>query len=155
MTDLLSSAHQVAEVSPETRVDGEADGREKTAGSRPDQTADQTADQPAQPLASLIVSGASGDRSWVTESLCAGKTHLFFAPPGERRTRRNKREALAMSYCNQCTVADECRSWARENRESGFWGGENEEQRAAAGFAPRSPNRRAVADAAREARKSA
>ncbi len=93
--------------------------------------------------------------SWVGEALCGGKTHLFFAPPGERRTRRTKREALAMSYCLQCPVMDQCRSWARENRESGFWGGENEEQRAAAGFAPKSPNRRAVADAARIARKSA
>jgi WhiB family redox-sensing transcriptional regulator len=28
----------------------------------------------------------------------------------------------------------ECREWARENREYGFWGGESEEERAAAGF---------------------
>jgi WhiB family redox-sensing transcriptional regulator len=27
-----------------------------------------------------------------------------------------------------------CRGWARENREYGFWGGESEEERAAAGF---------------------
>ena len=27
-----------------------------------------------------------------------------------------------------------CRDWAREQREYGFWGGESEEERAAAGF---------------------
>ena len=27
-----------------------------------------------------------------------------------------------------------CRQWARENREYGFWGGESEEERAAAGY---------------------
>ena len=27
-----------------------------------------------------------------------------------------------------------CRDWAREHREYGFWGGESEEERAAAGF---------------------
>ena len=103
-----------------------------------------------------LLAGSGPDRStWIGEALCGGKTHLFFAPPGERRTRRTKREALAKSYCLQCPVMAECRSSARENRESGFWGGENEEQRAAAGFAPKSPNRRAVADAARTARKTA
>lgn len=103
-----------------------------------------------------LLSKADSSRStWVDQALCGDKTHLFFAPPGERRTRRTKREALAMSYCMQCPVKQECRAWARENRESGFWGGENEEQRAAAGFAPKSPNRRAVAEAARVARKSA
>ena len=101
-------------------------------------------------LRALLDAGAN--RNWTAEALCTGKTHLFFAPPGERMTRRTKREALANAYCEQCSVSTECRTWARENRESGFWGGENEEQRAAAGFAPRSPNRRAVAIAARAAR---
>jgi len=31
-------------------------------------------------------------------------------------------------------VIGACREWAREHREYGFWGGESEEQRAAAGF---------------------
>ncbi len=107
---------------------------------------------------STVVLHGSADATrsdWTNEALCVGKTHLFFAPPGERRTRRTKREALALSYCLQCPAMEQCRTWARENRESGFWGGENEESRAAAGFAPKSPNRRAVADAARIARKSA
>jgi hypothetical protein len=38
---------------------------------------------------------------------------------------------------------------ARANRENGFWGGENEEERAAAGHSPRSISRRAVQEAAR------
>jgi WhiB family redox-sensing transcriptional regulator len=31
-------------------------------------------------------------------------------------------------------VLEQCRDWAREQREYGFWGGESEEERAAAGF---------------------
>ena len=47
---------------------------------------------------------AAGSREWAGQGLCAGKADLFFAPPGERRTRRNKREQLARSYCENCTV---------------------------------------------------
>lgn len=36
--------------------------------------------------------------------------------------------------CNQCSVLAECRDFARKNREYGFWGGESEEERAAAGY---------------------
>ncbi len=97
----------------------------------------------------------SGTREWANQGLCAGKSHLFFAPPGERRTRRAKREALARSYCDNCQVLLACRSWARENREHGFWGGESEEQRAALGYPPRSPSRRAVAELGRSAARAA
>lgn len=90
-------------------------------------------------------------REWAAQGLCVGKPELFFAPPGERRTRRAKREALAKSYCDNCQVLLACRGWARENREHGFWGGENEEQRAALGYPPRSPSRRAVAEVGRAA----
>ena len=31
-------------------------------------------------------------QAWTADALCAEKAHLFFAPPGERRTRRAKRE---------------------------------------------------------------
>ena len=93
----------------------------------------------------------SGSREWAQDGLCSGKSELFFAPPGERRTRRTKREALARSYCDNCQVLLACRSWARENREHGFWGGESEEQRARLGYPPRSPSRRAVAELGREA----
>ena len=34
----------------------------------------------------------------------------------------------------ECKVLDTCREFARENHEYGFWGGESEEDRAAAGF---------------------
>ena len=84
--------------------------------------------------------------------MCKGKTEIFFAAPGERDGRRKRREALARAYCACCTVAEECREAGRMGREHGLWGGENDEERAAAGFGPRSPHRRAVAAAAREAR---
>ncbi|MFT7473739.1 MAG: WhiB family redox-sensing transcriptional regulator [Verrucomicrobiales bacterium] len=93
----------------------------------------------------------AGTLEWSAQRLCAGRSELFFAPPGERRTRRNKREALARSYCQNCHALPACRSWARENREHGFWGGENEEQRAMMGYPPRSPSRRVVAEMGRTA----
>ena len=96
----------------------------------------------------------SGSREWAADGLCLSKSELFFAPPGERRTRRTKREALAKSYCDNCQVLLACRSWARENREHGFWGGESEEQRAMLGYPPRSPSRRAVAEMGRDAARS-
>jgi len=92
-----------------------------------------------------------GDLSWMDDALCEGKGELFFAPPGERRVRREKREALARSYCENCRVVLPCRRWARVNREHGFWGGESEEQRAALGYPPRSPSRRAIAELGRAA----
>lgn len=92
------------------------------------------------------------DNTWKERALCKGKTDIFFGPPGERPSKRRKRETLARSYCNVCTVAVVCRESGRELRENGVWGGENEEQRAYAGFAPRATERRSVARAAREAR---
>jgi len=89
---------------------------------------------------------------WTEHAMCVGKTELFFARPGEREGRRNRREAMARSYCACCTVAATCKLAGRLGREHGVWGGENDEERAAAGFSPRSPHRRAVAAAAREAR---
>lgn len=93
-----------------------------------------------------------GKPAWHEAAMCKGKTEIFFAAPGERDGRRKRREALARAYCACCTVAEECREAGRMGREHGLWGGENDEERAAAGFGPRSPHRRAVAAAAREAR---
>jgi hypothetical protein len=31
--------------------------------------------------------------------------------------------------CGGCAVIDECRDYARRNREQGYWGGENDEER--------------------------
>ncbi len=44
------------------------------------------------------------------------------------------RESKARAICTECPVLEPCRDWAREQREYGFWGGESEEERAAAGF---------------------
>lgn len=93
--------------------------------------------------------------SWHDFALCKGKTDIFFGPPGERPSKRRKRETLARAYCNVCVVAETCREAGREGRENGLWGSENEEQRAAAGFAPKATERRSVARAAREARQDA
>lgn len=98
----------------------------------------------------LAAAADRGDESWTEEARCVDKTHLFFAPPGERLGRRNRREAKARSYCNVCPVVDECRNFGRVNRENGIWGGENDEERALAGFAPRNIFRRGVAAARRQ-----
>lgn len=87
------------------------------------------------------------DVSWQDLAMCKGVTHVFFGPQAERPERRVEREALALSYCLACPVILPCRRNARLNREHGFWGGENDEQRAAAGYAPRSPSRRSVIEA--------
>lgn len=86
---------------------------------------------------------------WKDDVVCRGKTHLFFGPPGERPSRRRRREEIAASYCAVCPVVDECRGDARVHHECGFWGGESEEERARAGYPPRSIERRSVAAAAR------
>ncbi|MGH8993357.1 MAG: WhiB family transcriptional regulator [Acidimicrobiia bacterium] len=70
----------------------------------------------------------------MADGVCVGNTAVFFAPPGERPEAREVREARARSICQSCPVLRPCRSWAREHREYGFWGGESEEERAAAGF---------------------
>jgi WhiB family redox-sensing transcriptional regulator len=87
--------------------------------------------------------------SWMDEAACKGRTSLFFGIAGERPERRARREASARRVCAGCPVLGACRADARENRENGFWGGESEEERAAAGYPPRSISRRAVQDAAR------
>ena len=60
---------------------------------------------------------------------CKGQTHHFFAPHGEQAEAREAREAVARTICGTCEVLLECRDYARRNREQGFWGGENDEER--------------------------
>ena len=84
------------------------------------------------------------DRWWSGHAKCKGKTHLFVAPAGERPEARARREDLARKYGAVCPVQAPCREEARLNHEAGLWGGENEEQRAEAGFAPRAITRRSV-----------
>jgi WhiB family redox-sensing transcriptional regulator len=94
------------------------------------------------------------DASWTDQAICKGLTHVFFGPAAERPERRAEREAIAGSYCMACPVVLPCRRTARLNREHGFWGGEIDVDWAGAGYAPRSPSRRAVIlarDAARRA----
>lgn len=72
--------------------------------------------------------------AWMVDAACVGQTGLFFPPPGERPEAREIREGKARALCAGCVVLSECREYARESREYGFWGGESEEERAAAGF---------------------
>src|SRR5215831_17568243 len=76
----------------------------------------------------------TGPLTWTGEAACQGQTRLFFAPAGERPEARAVREAAARGVCAACPALMECRDWARDHREYGFWGGESEEERAAAGF---------------------
>jgi WhiB family redox-sensing transcriptional regulator len=99
---------------------------------------DQPADTPRIP----------GREPWMADALCHGRTQLFFGIAGERPERRVRREARARKLCHTCPVLPECRSMARANGENGFWGGETEEERAAAGHPPISISRRSVQEAA-------
>ncbi len=88
------------------------------------------------------------EQDWLERAACKGKTTLFFGIAGERPERRVRREAAARKICATCPALLQCRAVARANRENGFWGGESEEERAAAGYPPRSISRRAVQEAA-------
>ena len=85
----------------------------------------------AEAVSSLIF---TGPLTWTVEAACEGQTRLFFAPAGERPEARVVRESSARTVCQACPALVQCRDWAREHREYGFWGGESEEERAAAGF---------------------
>ncbi|HUW03545.1 MAG TPA: WhiB family transcriptional regulator [Acidimicrobiales bacterium] len=95
---------------------------------------------------------ANLDSSWTEHANCKGHVELFFSPAGEQPRQRQRREVQAAQLCLGCPVLDDCRSWAREHRESGFWAGETEEDRALAGYAPRATVRRSVARAAKAGR---
>ena len=71
---------------------------------------------------------------WTTKAACRGLTSLFFPPSAERPQARERREALARTVCDSCLVESSCRSYARSNHEYGFWGGESEDERHAAGY---------------------
>ncbi|HAP77307.1 MAG TPA: WhiB family transcriptional regulator [Acidimicrobiaceae bacterium] len=74
------------------------------------------------------------DDRWMASAACKGLTHLFFPPPAERPQARDRRESMAKAVCSSCTVNSTCREFARTNHEYGFWGGESEDERHAAGF---------------------
>jgi Transcription factor WhiB len=79
------------------------------------------------------------DLSWMSSAQCSGHGDLFFSPHFERPTAREIREKAANVYCEHCQVRDECRQFARLNQEYGFWGGENEAERVAAGYSLNAP----------------
>ena len=73
-------------------------------------------------------------QNWMARAACAGRPHLFFPPLAERPQARARREAKAAELCTVCVVRVQCRDYARDQREFGYWGGENEEERTRAGF---------------------
>lgn len=80
-------------------------------------------------------SGPEGiDDAWMDEACCKGLTRLFFPVPAERPQARARREAAARATCLTCPVIVTCRDFARSSHSYGFWGGETEEQRHAAGY---------------------
>ena len=76
---------------------------------------------------------------WMDHAVCKGRTHLFFPPKAERPQARVRREAQARKLCGSCPVQTQCQSFARDNREYGYWGGESEEERHLAGFTVAAP----------------
>ena len=99
-----------------------------------------------------------GSTAWMNDPACSGRGDLFFAPFAERPEARVRRETAAERICNSCVSLSECRDYARKNRELGFWGGESESERAAAGFAPTTPiigRNRVAEQRARDAMRSA
>lgn len=82
----------------------------------------------------VVVHRTITDDRWMNAAACKGLTHLFFPPPAERPQARDRREATAKAVCGSCAVNATCREFARTNHEYGFWGGESEDERHAAGF---------------------
>ena len=76
---------------------------------------------------------------WMDEAACKGRTPLFFPPKAERPQARERREAKARRLCMSCPVIDQCRTYARENHEYGYWAGESEEQRHLLGYTVSAP----------------
>ena len=76
---------------------------------------------------------------WREYAMCKGRLELFFAKKAERPQARERREARARQLCTVCPVQVACRTWARDNHEYGFWGGENEEDRHLLGFTVSAP----------------
>jgi WhiB family redox-sensing transcriptional regulator len=86
-----------------------------------------------------IGGAAPKDPDWRDQAACRGQLKLFFPPKAERPQARTRREAKAKRLCDTCPVFLECRTWARENREYGYWAGESEEDRYFLGFGVSAP----------------
>jgi len=90
----------------------------------------------AYPSASEVI---GTDSNWRDRANCKGSTTLFFAKKAERPQARARREAKAQRLCDECTVQVECRNFARDQREYGFWAGESEEDRHLLGYTVSAP----------------
>lgn len=77
----------------------------------------------------LYISRRLTNQDWMSQVACTGQTQHFFPPHGEQADARERREAIARTICQACEVRIDCRDYAREHREQGFWGGENDDQR--------------------------
>ena len=86
------------------------------------------------PAIEALTARLATDDRWMHAAACRGLTHLFFPPPAERPQARDRRESTAQRLCGSCTVAPTCRQFARDHHEYGFWGGEGEDERHAAGY---------------------
>jgi len=76
---------------------------------------------------------------WSHLANCKGYARLFFGKRAERPQARVRREGKAHALCQLCKVQSNCRAFARNNHEYGYWGDENEESRHDAGFILSSP----------------
>lgn len=83
---------------------------------------------------------------WRKQAACRGEdTDLFFGFPSEPWDITLAREQdTKAEYCDRCPVRAECRDAARQGREYGLWGGENEVDRALVGREPVKSHNRAV-----------
>lgn len=87
----------------------------------------------------LVVAPTPTPADWRTLAACRGRIHLFFPRRAERPQARERRETKARRLCCSCPVIEECRSFARENHEYGFWAGESEEERHLLGYTVSAP----------------
>jgi WhiB family redox-sensing transcriptional regulator len=87
--------------------------------------------------------------AWADRARCRdADPRQFYAPYGEDAIgRRTREDAVKARYCDDCEVRTQCRDRARQHREYGLWGGESEDERADAGYAPVLWRRRRAADA--------
>ena len=72
---------------------------------------------------------ARAHQTWMGSAACRGRTTVFFPPHAERPQARVRREAKARTICSTCPALAECRAFAYEQHEQGFWGGQSQEER--------------------------
>lgn len=82
----------------------------------------------------IPIGRTESEDDWMDVGACKGLTHLFFPPAAERPQARERREASARQVCRSCSVQMTCMDFARGHHEYGYWGGESEDERHAAGF---------------------